>query len=107
MSLPSNNEPSAFCNFSEKIVFGFRPFVLVLFTVVTVAMLYFASQLTVDAGFKKQIPREHEYMKTFEQYEEGFGGANRVLVGVFAATISLALASKASARVEAPSMAGA
>ena len=84
MSLPSNNPPSAFCNFAEKIVFSSRPLVLVLFTVVTVAMLYFASQLAVDAGFKKQIPREHEYMKTFEQYEEGFGGANRVLVGVFA-----------------------
>ena len=84
MSLPSNNEPSAFCNFAEKIVFGSRPIVLVAFAVITVVMLYFASMLEVDAGFKKQIPREHEYMKTFEQYEEGFGGANRVLVAVFA-----------------------
>ncbi|MGH8108230.1 MAG: efflux RND transporter permease subunit [Arenimonas sp.] len=84
MSLPSNKEPSAFCNFAEKVVFSSRPAVLIFFAVITVAMLYFASQLTVDAGFKKQIPREHEYMKTFEQYEEGFGGANRVLVAVFA-----------------------
>ena len=84
MSLPSNNEPSAFCNFAEKIVFGSRPVVLVAFAIITVVMLYFASLLEVDAGFKKQIPREHEYMKTFEQYEEGFGGANRVLVAVFA-----------------------
>ena len=67
MSLPSNNEPSAYCNFAEKIVFSSRPVVLMILAAVTVAMLYFSSQLTVDAGFKKQIPREHEYMKTFEQ----------------------------------------
>jgi len=42
MSLPSNNPPSAFCNFAEKIVFSSRPFVLVMFAAITVAMLYFA-----------------------------------------------------------------
>jgi uncharacterized protein len=84
MSLPSNNEPSAFSSFVEKLVFGARPALVLVFTLITAVMLYFASQLTVDAGFKKQIPREHEYMKTFEQYEENFGGANRVLVAVMA-----------------------
>ena len=37
---------------SEKIVFGFRPLVLLVFAVITVAMVFFASQLKVDAGFK-------------------------------------------------------
>ncbi len=69
---------------SEKLVFGARPLVLLVFAVITVAMVFFASQLKVDAGFKKQIPLQHEYMKTFLDYEADFGGANRVLVAVMA-----------------------
>jgi predicted RND superfamily exporter protein len=75
---------SAVQRFTEKVVFGARPVVLLVFAVITVAMLFFASQLKVDAGFKKQIPLKHEYMKTFLDYEADFGGANRVLVAVVA-----------------------
>jgi predicted RND superfamily exporter protein len=45
-------------------------------------MAYFAMQLRVDAGFKKMIPLQHEYMRTFLDYEKEFGGANRILVAV-------------------------
>ena len=69
---------------TEKVVFGARPLVLLVFAAITVAMIFFASQLKVDAGFKKQIPLQHEYMKTFLDYEADFGGANRVLVAVMA-----------------------
>ncbi len=75
---------SAVQSFAEKIVFGARPLVLLLFAAITVAMIFFASQLKVDAGFKKQIPLQHEYMRTFVDYEADFGGANRVLVAVMA-----------------------
>jgi len=75
---------SAFSRFAEKIVFGARPAVLIVFAVVTVLMAFMASQLKVDAGFKKQIPLQHEYMQTFLDYEQDFGGANRVLVAVMA-----------------------
>ncbi|MBX3726523.1 MAG: RND family transporter [Xanthomonadales bacterium] len=68
----------------ENLVFGARPVILVLFALVTVVMLWAASQLRVDAGFKKQIPLEHEYMQTFLDYEREFGGANRVLVALMA-----------------------
>ena len=64
---------------SEKIIFGFRPVVLAIFALVTVVMAWEASHLQIDAGFKKQIPLQHEYMKTFLDYEQDFGGANRVL----------------------------
>ncbi|HEX4852779.1 MULTISPECIES: efflux RND transporter permease subunit [Arenimonas] len=83
MSLP-NAQPGPFARFAEKIVFGNRPLVLIVFTAITVAMLYFAMQLEVDAGFKKQVPLQHEYMQTFQDYEAEFGGANRVLVAVIA-----------------------
>jgi len=79
----SNND-TFFHRSAERLVFGARPVVLVLFALVTAVMLYFASQLRVDAGFKKQIPLDHEYMQTFLEYEQNFGGANRVLVAVMA-----------------------
>jgi len=83
MSLP-NAQPGPFARLTETVVFGNRPIVLIVFTLVTLVMLFFASQLKVDAGFKKQIPLQHEYMQTFQDYELEFGGANRVLVAVIA-----------------------
>jgi len=53
-----------------------------VFALITVAMAFFAAQLRVDAGFKKMIPLQHEYMKTFLDYEKEFGGANRILIAV-------------------------
>ncbi|AVP95767.1 RND transporter [Ahniella affigens] len=78
----AGNSDSAFARFAERIVFASRPTVLILFTAITAVMLYFAAQLSVDAGFKKQVPLKHEYMQTFLDYEKEFGGANRVLVAV-------------------------
>lgn len=83
MSLP-NAKPGPFARFAETLVFGNRPLVLIVFAAITLAMLFFASQLKVDAGFKKQVPLQHEYMQTFQDYELEFGGANRVLVAVIA-----------------------
>lgn len=83
MSLP-NSQPGPFARFAEKLVFANRPVILVVFALITVAMVYFASKLEVDAGFKKQVPLQHEYMQTFQDYEQEFGGANRVLVAVIA-----------------------
>jgi len=73
-----------FQRFAGHFVFGFRPWLLLVIGLVTVAMVFFASQLRVDAGFKKQIPLEHEYMRTYLDYEAEFGGANRVLIAVVA-----------------------
>jgi len=66
----------------EKLFFGNRILVVTVFAIVTVFAFVIASQLRIDAGFKKQLPLDHEYMKTFLDYEKEFGGANRVLVAV-------------------------
>jgi predicted RND superfamily exporter protein len=68
--------------FLQSIIFNNKKLILFILTLITVAMLYFASQLKVDAGFKKQLPLQHEYMKTFMDYESEFGGANRLLIAV-------------------------
>jgi predicted RND superfamily exporter protein len=78
----SHSAPGFVHRLAEKLVFGNRLIVLILFLLITLAMAYFAAQLKVDAGFKKQIPLQHEYMQTFLDYERDFGGANRVLIAV-------------------------
>ncbi|HWR95262.1 MAG TPA: MMPL family transporter [Arenimonas sp.] len=75
---------SKFDSFAEHLIFKNRAFVLAFFVLVTAAMAYFGSQLKVDAGFNKQVPLQHEFMRTFTDYQADFGGANRVLIAVMA-----------------------
>ena len=63
----------------ERLLFARRPLVLAAFALVTLAMGWLATGLRVDAGFTKLVPAEHEYMRTFLQYRDEFGGADRVL----------------------------
>ncbi|HET6564311.1 MAG TPA: MMPL family transporter, partial [Xanthomonadales bacterium] len=58
--------------------------IVAAFLVVTVGMLYAMTNLKIETGFKKQLPLKHEYMQTFLQYEQEFGGANRILVALVA-----------------------
>ncbi len=66
----------------EKYLFTYRKTVLALFIIVTVLMAVSASKLKVDAGFNKLLPLQHPYMQTFLEYNQEFGGANRVLVAL-------------------------
>ena len=68
----------------ERILFAHRKLMISLFFLMTLIMIYSSSQLEVDAGFNKLLPLEHEYMKTFIQYHDEFGGANRILVALIA-----------------------
>ncbi|WP_244111353.1 efflux RND transporter permease subunit [Burkholderia cepacia] len=45
-------------------------------------MAVFAVQLRMDAGFEKQMPIGHEYIRTFQQYRNDLLGANRITVVV-------------------------
>ncbi len=64
------------------VVFEYRKQLLILFILMTIGFGYMATKLTVQAGFTKMIPLKHEYMQTFIQYQEIFGGANKVLVAL-------------------------
>ena len=75
---------SKFDQIAEHLIFKNRAWVLAVFVLITGVMGYFASQLKVDAGFNKQVPLQHEYMRTFTDYMADFGGANRVLIAVVA-----------------------
>ncbi|MGU7771698.1 efflux RND transporter permease subunit [Burkholderia sp. MR1-5-21] len=66
----------------EELLFSRRRLVLMAFVVFTAVMAYFAVQLRMDAGFEKQIPIGHEYVKTFNRYRADLFGANRLTVVV-------------------------
>jgi len=66
----------------ESFVFAHRKLVLAFFILGTLFLGYQMAQLKVDAGFEKLLPMKHPFMKTFVQYKEDFGGANRLLISV-------------------------
>ncbi len=66
----------------EQLLFGHRRFVIAAFLLITLGMLYFATQLRIDAGFTKLLPMKHEYMQTFSKHQQEFGGANRILIAL-------------------------
>ncbi len=63
-------------------IFHLRKPLLLLFILITIALAYSASHLRVGAGFTKMIPLKHEYMVTFLEYQNDFGGANKILVAL-------------------------
>ncbi len=69
-------------NTLENLIFGHRRAVLILFVVLTVVMVWQASHLKIDAGFAKLLPLEHPYMKTYLEYRDNFGGANKVVIAI-------------------------
>ncbi len=73
---------NALTTFLERVLFNHRRWVVILFVAITAVMLYFASQLRVDAGFTKLLPMKHDYMQTFSKHQQEFGGANRILIAL-------------------------
>ena len=71
----------------ERVFFGHRALILVLFASITVGMGVVAWRgLRIDASFTKQLPRQHEYMRTYlDESVAEFRGANRVLIALIAA----------------------
>jgi len=75
-------QTSRFVATLESLVFGYRRTVIAAFCLVTVAMAWFATQLGIDAGFSKHLPKDHPYMETFLEHRDEFGGANRILIAI-------------------------
>ncbi len=67
---------------AEALIFGHRRIVLTLLAMFSVFMGYELRGLHIDAGFEKLLPLDHEYVKTFLDHQEEFGGANRILIAV-------------------------
>lgn len=63
-------------------VFHWRRTFLIVGLLITVVLGFFATQLRVTAGFTKMIPLHHEYMRTFLDYQDDFGGADKILIAL-------------------------
>ncbi len=69
----------------EKLIFGHRKLIVVVFALITVLLAVVGVRgLRIDASFTKQLPLKHEYMQTFLEHQAEFGSANRVLIALIA-----------------------
>lgn len=80
--MDTGHEP-AFVRKLEHYVFDFRlPVVLVIALLTALFATCAVRGLHIDTRFTKQLPLQHEYMRTYLKHQEEFGGANRVLVAL-------------------------
>jgi predicted RND superfamily exporter protein len=68
----------------EAVLFGRRFAFLLALAAFTAVMATQGVQLRLEAGFEKQLPQGHEYIRTFEQYRDQLFGANRLTIAVHA-----------------------
>ncbi|MDP9197956.1 MAG: MMPL family transporter, partial [Pseudomonadota bacterium] len=69
----------------EPYVFGHRTLIVTIFAVITVVFGWLAvTGLRLDTNFNKQLPLEHEYIRTYLDHKTEFGGANRLLIALVA-----------------------
>ncbi len=66
----------------EKFIFAHRGLLVTVFFILTAGMLYSAIKARVDVSFTKKLPLQHEYIQTFLEYREQFGGANRIVIAL-------------------------
>lgn len=64
----------------ERLFFRHRLATLGVLAAITLVMAGFASRLEMSAGFDKQLPQEHAFIKTFNHYRDVLFGANRIIV---------------------------
>ena len=66
----------------ENWFFKYRLMVLASFVLLTVIMGYFAVQIRMDAGFYKQLPSSHSFVKTYYEYQDDLSGTNSITVAL-------------------------
>ncbi len=71
-----------FVKVTEPLIFSKRPLTLSVIALLTLFLGFQASQLKLDSGFEKQLPRNHPYIQVLKKYQDQFGGGNTVLLAV-------------------------
>lgn len=66
----------------EPPIFHGRAITLAVLLLLTAFLTWQAMQVRPNAGWLKMVPQDHEYMQTFMDYYQDFGGANTVLIAV-------------------------
>ncbi len=68
--------------FVIPLVYGRRWLTFGALMALTAVLGLYALRIQPDAGFEKQIPLDHAYMKVFKKYEKAFGGANLISIAL-------------------------
>ncbi|MCC7199784.1 MAG: RND family transporter, partial [Gammaproteobacteria bacterium] len=88
MHIESERAPGSGPTLAERLephVFGHRKLILAFFMLLTVVLGAVAvAGLRLDTNFNKQLPTDHEYIRTYLDHKAEFGGANRLLIAVVA-----------------------
>ena len=66
----------------EDWFFKYRFSVLLSFVALMVVMGYYAVQIRMDAGFYKQLPSNHQFIKTYYQYQDDLSGTNSITLSL-------------------------
>lgn len=65
--------------FLERIIFTYRPQLLVVFLIATVFFAYQTAGLRPDASFEKMIPMEHPFIQAFMKHMSDLGAAGTTI----------------------------
>ena len=65
--------------FLERIIFSYRPALLVIFLLATIFFAYQTAGLRPDASFEKMIPMEHPFIKSFMKHRSDLGAAGTTI----------------------------
>ena len=71
-----------FVRVTEPLIFSKRPITLTVIALITAFLGWQASQLRLDSGFEKQLPKDHPYIKILKEHQDQFGGGNTVLLAL-------------------------
>ena len=59
----------------ERLIFNFRPVLLILFIIATIFLTYKATQIKADTSFLKMIPGEHPFIQNMVENLDNLGAA--------------------------------
>ena len=65
--------------FLERIIFTYRPQLLVVFLLATAFFAYQTAGLRPDASFEKMIPMEHPFIQAFMEHMSDLGAAGTTI----------------------------
>ncbi len=71
-----------FVKITEPLIFSKRPLTLTVIALLTLLLGHQASQLKLDSGYEKQLPKDHPYIQVLKEHQQQFGGGNSVLLAV-------------------------
>jgi len=63
----------------ERLIFSYRPLLLIVFLLATIFFAYQVTQLRPDASFEKMIPMEHPFIRSFMKHMSDLGAAGTTI----------------------------